>query len=125
MVNIANSPQILEIGCGTGKRPGAIGWGINPLTLRSPWAFIDPAHRRYFSVDSFGSCDPGDPISRNYPYWSARFRPEQGIFNENIPTIIGKGLIKWLSNRWSGRYERLLGHIFTLDDQSFYLRVIK
>jgi SAM-dependent methyltransferase len=93
--------------------------------FRSRWAFIDPTHRHYFTVDSFSYFDPDSPISRVYPYSLVRFRIERIIFNENIPTRMGKWLIKWFANRWPNRYERFLGHIFPLDDLSFYLRVIK
>jgi len=178
-----HSPKILDLGCGTRKRPGAIGLDINPQCnadiihdlsrfpypfednsfsevyvdnvlehlddvirtmeelhricldgalvkvivpyFRSHWAFIDPTHRRYFTVDSFAYFDPDSPISLIYPYSRARFSPQQVVFNENIPTRMGKGLVKWLANRWPSRYERFLGHLVPLDDLTFYLRVVK
>lgn len=178
-----NIPTILDLGCGTRKRPGAIGLDINPLSnadvihdlasfpypfgdnsfeeiyvdnvlehlddvirtmeelhrisldgamvkiivpyFRSRWAFIDPTHRRYFTVDSFAYFDPNSPISRIYPYSPARFTPEKVIFNENIPSGIGKRVVKWLANRWPSRYERFLGHLVPMDDLTYYLRVIK
>jgi len=180
---MANNYKILDLGCGTRKRPDAIGLDINPLSnadvihdlskfpypfeedsfdeiyvdnvlehlddvirtmeelhrisrngavvkiivpyFRSRWAFIDPTHRRYFTVDSFAYFDPNSPISRIYPYSPVRFAPEKVIFNENIPTGMGKGIVKWLANHWPSRYERFLGHLCPLDDLTFYLRVVK
>jgi SAM-dependent methyltransferase len=183
MDSMENTPKILDLGCGTRKRPGAIGLDINPLSnadvihdlshfpypfaddsfdevyadnvlehlgdvirtmeelhricrngamvkiivpyFRSRWAFIDPTHCRFFTVDSFAYFDPDSQISRIYPYSPARFRLEKIVFNENIPSRLGKSVVKWLANRWPSRYERFLGHIVPLDDLSFYLRVLK
>jgi hypothetical protein len=93
--------------------------------FRSRWAFIDPTHRHFFTADSFSYFDPANPISQIYPYSSARFSQQKLIFNENIHTGQPKSTIKWIANRWPGRYERYLGHLVPLDDLSFYLRVVK
>lgn len=177
------TPKILDLGCGTRKRLGAIGLDINPLSnadvihdlasfpypfadnsfdevyvdnvlehldnviltmeelhriscdgamvkiivpyFRSRWAFIDPTHRRYFTADSFAYFDPNSAISHIYPYSPVRYIPEKVIFNENIHTGKGKGVVKWIANRWPSRYERFLGHLCPLDDLTFYLRVVK
>lgn len=172
--------NILDLGCGNKKRPGAIGIDINPCTdadvvhdldafpypfedgffdeiyadnvlehladvigvmeelhrickagalvkvivpyFRSRWAFIDPTHRHFFTVDSMSYFDPDHVHSRLYNYSTARFRTERLVFNEAIP---GKPLLKSLANRWPVRYEAKLSQLLPLDDLTFYLRVLK
>lgn len=175
--------EILDLGCGTRKRDGALGLDINPATkadvihdleifpypfednrfreiyvdnvlehlddvvatmeelhriskpgaivkiivpyFRARWAFIDPTHKHFFTIDSFAYFDPNSPISKIYPYSEARFTPENIIFNENIITRPLMSIIKVLGNKWPSRYERFLSHIFPLDDLTFYLKVVK
>lgn len=175
--------KILDFGCGTRKRKGAIGIDINPRTqadvihdlqkfpypfndnrfeevyvdnviehledvvrtmeeihriledrglvkiivpyFRSRWAFIDPTHKHFFTSDSFAYFDPASPISKTYPYSTAQFSVERVVFNEGIPSGLGKGLFKWLANKWPNRYERFLAHLVPMDSLTFYLRALK
>lgn len=172
--------NILDLGCGNKKRPGAIGIDINPDTdadvvhdldvfpypfedshfdevyadnvlehlsdvigtmeelhrickpgalvkvivpyFRSRWAFIDPTHRHFFTVDSMSYFDPEHVHSRLYNYSKARFRTEGIVFNE---TIQARRLLARFANRWPLRYEVRLSHLMPLDDLTFYLRVVK
>lgn len=175
--------MVLDLGCGTRKRPGSIGIDINPLGqadvihdlrqfpypfendtfdeiyadnviehlddviatmeelhrisksgalvkvivpyFRARWAYIDPTHKHFFTVDSFAYFDPEHIISKIYPYSSARLGQEKIVFNESVPVGLLMSLVKAVANRWPGRYERFLGHLLPLDDLSFYLRVLK
>jgi len=105
-------------------KPGALVKIIVPY-FRARWAFVDPTHKHFFTTESFAYFDPDHPVSSIYPYSKARFRPEKIIFNENIPTGKGMSIIKKIANRWRWRYEKYLGHLFPLDDLSFYLIVVK
>ncbi len=175
--------DILDVGCGTSKRPGAIGIDVNPRCgadvihdlnafpypfpddsfdeiyadnvvehlddvvrvmeelhriarpgalvkvivpyFRSRWAFIDPTHRHFFTVDSFAYFDPGNPVRERYRYSDAAFQVEGVVFNETIPMRPLKRLIKRFADRQPQRYEYRLAHHCPLDDLSFYLRAVK
>ena len=93
--------------------------------FRSLWAFIDPTHRHFFSVDSFSYYDPAHENSRLYNYSTARFQIERVVFNETIRRGPVTALVKSLANRWPGHYELYLSHLYPLDDLSFYLRTLK
>lgn len=93
--------------------------------FRSLWAYIDPTHRHFFTVDSFTYYDPAHENSRLYNYSTARFRIERVVLNENINRGFITGLVKALANRWPGHYELYLSHLCPLDDITYYLRTIK
>ena len=102
-------------------RPGGLAKVIVPY-FRSTWAFIDPTHRHFFSVDSFAYFDPSHPICARYDYTRVRFKLEKCVFNENLPNSWMRQLVVDFANRWPGRYEHYLGHLYPLDDISYYLR---
>lgn len=105
-------------------RPGALVKVIVPY-FRSNWAFIDPTHRRFFTVDSFSYFDGEHVHSRLYNYSKARFRLERVVFNEGVRRGPLAGLVVRLANRWPHRYEAYMSHLFPLDCLSFYLRTLK
>lgn len=90
--------------------------------FRSRWAFIDPTHKTFYTVDSFAYFDQNHPISSQYDYTDTRFKVIKRVFNEEIssPNIFKKALIK-LANKYPNRYENVLSSIFPLDDITFYL----
>lgn len=90
--------------------------------FRSPWAFIDPTHRHFFTVDSFAYFDPDHIICVRYDYSLARFKPEKIVFNETLATRWTKGIVLMVANHWPRRYEYYFSHYYPLDDISFYLR---
>ena len=106
------------------SKPGGLVKVIVPY-FRSRWAFVDPTHRHFFTVDSFAYFDPDHIIGKTYPYSLARFKQDKIIFNENIPVCAAMGLIKKLANRWQSRYERFLSHLIPLDDLTYYLLTVK
>jgi SAM-dependent methyltransferase len=175
--------KILDLGCGTRKRAGAVGIDNNPKTaadvihdlnsfpypfeasgfdeiyadnvlehlddpikvmeeiyrigklgaliridvpyFRARWAYIDPTHSHFFTVDSFSYFDPTHVHNKLFPYSEARFRVERVVFNEKIKTRGLMGLIKRLANLKPSLYEKRLGHLLPLDELTFFLRIIK
>ena len=93
--------------------------------FRSLYAFIDPTHKHFFTVDSFAYFDPRHIICQRYDYTHARFFVERIIFNETLETQqyhwIKKFIIK-LANKNPNRYEYYLSHLYPLDDISYYLK---
>jgi SAM-dependent methyltransferase len=73
--------------------------------FRSRWAFIDPTHKTFYTVDSFAYLDQNHPISSQYDYTDTRFKVIKRVFNEEIssPNIFKKALIK-LANKYPNRY---------------------
>ena len=93
--------------------------------FRSVWAFIDPTHRHFFTVDSFAFYDPEHLICQRYDYVKTRFKVEAVIFNESLPTSRWiKKIITKLANKWPHKYEYYFSHFFPLDDITYYLRKI-
>lgn len=104
-------------------RPGGLVKVIVPY-FRSNWAFIDPTHRHFFTVDSFAYFDPDHVFATQYDYTKARFKTERIVFNETLPNKWTMKLVAALANRFPGHYEHYLSHFYPLDDISFYLRRI-
>jgi predicted SAM-dependent methyltransferase len=90
--------------------------------FRSLWAFIDPTHKHYFTVESFSYFDPDHIICTRYDYTFARFKTEKIVFNETLANRWTKKIMLKLANRWPVRYEYYLSHLYPLDDISYYLR---
>jgi len=95
--------------------------------FRSVWAFIDPTHKTFFTVDSFAYYDPSHIICQRYDYVDTRFKVNKIVFNETLPTSkihwIKKLVVK-IANKWPNKYETYLSHFFPLDDITYYLRKI-
>lgn len=93
--------------------------------FRAKWAFIDPTHKHFFTTESFTYFEPDHPHSKLYNYSRARFSVEKVVFNETIRRGVITAAVKAIANAWPHRYERFLGHLYPLDELTFYLRVIK
>jgi SAM-dependent methyltransferase len=102
-------------------KPGGLAKVIVPY-FRSRWAFIDPTHRHFFTVNSFDFFDPGSQICTRYDYTLARFRVERVVFNETLPNAWTRQRVVNLANRRPAHYEHYLSQFYPLDDISFYLR---
>jgi SAM-dependent methyltransferase len=125
--HLENLPQVMEELYRIAK-PDSTLKVIVPY-FRARWAFVDPTHRHFFTVDSFGYFDPSHAFNQLYPYSKATFAIEKIVFNEKI---IERGLLKLFrillkafANKWPSRYEAYLSHLFPLDELTFYLRTIK
>lgn len=92
--------------------------------FRSLWAFIDPTHKHFFTVESFAYFDPDHIICTRYDYTSARFKTKKIVFNETLENRWTKKIAIKLANRWPSRYEYYFSHFYPLDDITFYLRKI-
>jgi len=106
------------------SKPGGLVKIIVPY-FRAHWAYIDPTHKHFFTVDSFTYFDGAHVHSKLYNYSKARFRLEGLVFNEGVERALPARLMTKLANAWPGRYERFLSHLFPLDCMSFYLRTEK
>lgn len=89
--------------------------------FRSRWAFIDPTHLTFYTVNSFAYYDPSNPICARYDYTSARFMVKKIVFNETLPGGWFKKIIIRLANKHPNGYEAYLSHIYPLDDITYYL----
>jgi ubiquinone/menaquinone biosynthesis C-methylase UbiE len=90
--------------------------------FRSLWAFIDPTHKHFFTVDSFAYFDPRHIICQRYDYSTARFYVEKIVFNETLAARLLKKIIVRLANKYPNRYESYLSHLYPLDDITYYLK---
>ncbi len=110
------------------SKPNGVVKIITPY-FRARWAFIDPTHKHFFSIDSFSYFDPGHVHNKLYNYSHARFRIEKIIFNEDIVRrglmAVFFSLLRVFANRFPLYYEAYVGHIFPLDNLTFHLRTIK
>jgi predicted SAM-dependent methyltransferase len=102
-------------------KPGGTVKVIVPY-FRSLWAFIDPTHRHFFTVNSFAFYDPTHVICQRYDYTLARFKTEKILFNETLKSSLFKHIMVLIANRWPWRYEYHLSHLYPLDDITYYLR---
>jgi SAM-dependent methyltransferase len=105
------------------------GGGVKVIVpyFRSVWAYIDPTHKTFFTVDSFAYYDPTHVICQRYDYVATRFKVDRVVFNETLPTRwfkVFKRLIIFIANKFPIKYEIYLSHIFPLDDITYYLRKI-
>ena len=92
--------------------------------FRSYWAFIDPTHKTFYTVDSFAYYDPRHIICQRYDYTPARFLVEKIVFNETLQNRWTKKLMIKLANKYPNRYETYLSHLYPLDDITYYLTKI-
>lgn len=90
--------------------------------FRSRWAFIDPTHKTFYTVNSFAYYDPNHIICQRYDYTDARFKIENICFNDgHINDGLLKKIIIKIANAWPDRYERYLSNIIPLDEISYTL----
>lgn len=93
--------------------------------FRSKWAFIDPTHRHYFTVESFAYFDPDHIICKLYRYSNVRFKVEKVIFNDGLKNGMVKSALVTIANKWPARYEHYLSHLLPLDQLTFNLVNLK
>ena len=91
--------------------------------FRSVWAFIDPTHKTFYTVDSFAYYDPDHIICQRYDYVDTRFKVNKVVFNETLNDRgwINKFIIK-LANKYQHRNESYISHLYPLDDITYYLK---
>ena len=109
-------------------QPGARVEIIVPY-FRSRWAFADPTHASFFSVNSFSYLDVAHPHFERYAYSRCGFVMERRVFNRGL-TFSGvlKRPIQFvtrLANRFPEHYEAYFSQLWPLDQISFLLRVKK
>ena len=97
--------------------------------FRSRYAFIDPTHKHYFTVESFTYFDPSHIHHTLYNYSKCLFKTIKIVFDEDLPN---KGLKEifitpflHFCNKYPAFYEHHLSHLIPLDELTFYLETIK
>lgn len=97
--------------------------------FRSRYAYIDPTHRHYFTVDSFSYFDPNHIHHTLYNYSECIFETTKIVFDENLPNRGISGIVKELAlhfcNKYPRFYEQHMSHFYPLDQLTFYLTTIK
>ena len=93
--------------------------------FRSKWAFTDPTHKTFYTVDSFAYYDPDHEICKRYDYIDTRFKVLKIVFNEGLEkgSLLSRFIV-WLANINPHRYETYLSHLYPLDQISFHLKKI-
>jgi len=89
--------------------------------FRSVWAFIDPTHKTFFTVDYFMYFDPDNFYFKNLEYSRATFKVNNIIFNEGLKNSFLKKILTLFANKYKRFYEYNLSHIFPLDSITYYL----
>jgi predicted SAM-dependent methyltransferase len=94
--------------------------------FRSRYAYIDPTHKHFFTVDSFTYYDPSHIHHTLYNYSKCLFKTTGRYFDIGFPSEnILKRFVKDLCNRQPRLYEHYFSHLFPLDELTFYLETIK
>lgn len=90
--------------------------------FRSPYAFIDPTHRTFYSIYSFDFYIKGTKIYDRYKYTDIEFKLQKRLFDYELgnPGLLKKLLIN-LANRYPSYYEFYFSHIIPLHQLSFCL----
>ena len=111
--------EVYRISCNNGSVK------VDVPYFRSLWAFMDPTHKHYFTVDAFSYFDPSSDVYKQYDYTLSKFKVENIVFNEGLPGRPFKKIMAKIANKWPRQYEVYLSHLFPLDSISYYLKTIK
>jgi len=96
--------------------------------FRSRYAFLDPTHRHFFTVESFTYFQPGHPHHVLFNYSECMFETTKIVFDENLFSGIRHpfhSALKGFCDHYPAWYEHHLSHLFPLDELTFYIRTIK
>lgn len=97
--------------------------------FRSLYAFIDPTHVNFFSVQWFNYFDPKHEFQQRYQYSKATFNIDKLTFDREAVerNTIGffKKIILWGATKQPNFYERKISHLYPLNSLTFYLTVLK
>ena len=101
-------------------KPGA---GIKIIVpyFRSIWAYIDPTHKTFYTVNSLSYFDPRHSLCTRYDYSSSRFFVNKITFNNGFKSGFLKSMVVKCANLSPERYERFFSHLLPLDDITFDL----
>lgn len=89
--------------------------------FRSVWAFIDPNHLHFFTVESFAYDNPCHPICNRYEYTQTRFFVDKITFKLGSDNRFFKRPIIRLANCFPNKYEYYFSHLFPFDDMTYDL----
>lgn len=95
--------------------------------FRSFYAYIDPTHRNFFSVEYFNYFDPAHAFCQKYQYSKVRFGVRKIEFDREWKgkmRLTHRMLVR-LAERYPSGYEAKLSHMFPLNSLTFQLEVLK
>lgn len=94
--------------------------------FRGRYAFIDPTHRNFFSVDWFQYFDPRHIFHQRYAYTSATFQVDKIEFDREFTNagFIRSQFVK-LANKKAVWYEEKISHLVPMNSLTFYLTTVK
>ena len=92
--------------------------------FRSRWAFIDPTHKHFFTVDSFAYFDPTSVIHERFGLSDVKFEVISVAFNIGLGGSIVRRLVSKFANSQVGIYERWISIFYPLDELTFVLKPI-
>jgi len=95
--------------------------------FRSFYAFVDPTHCNFFSVEYFNYFDPTHPFCRKYKYGKVHFVIKKIEFDREWKghmSFFHRLLVRFAEKNPS-RYEAKLSHFFPLNSLTFHLEVLK
>ena len=92
--------------------------------FQSPYAFIHPNIKSFFTIRTFEYFDPNSEIFKRYKYSESTFQLVKLNFNEGFKSGLTKTTIRYLANKHPSFYERFLSHLIPLDSVTFYLKKI-
>ena len=104
-------------------KPGGVCKVIVPY-FRSRYAFIDPTHKKFFTIDSFIYFDPDNFYFKHVAYTKAKFKLIKLVFNENLKNSLFEKFLSNFAQKHPYFYENYLSHLIPLDDISYYLKKI-
>jgi len=90
--------------------------------FRSKYAFCDPTHKKFFTLESFRYFDKDDDVFKTYKYSKSKFKIYKVEFNKDIKkNFFVNFLCKFaIKHKWF--YESFLSHLFPLSEVTFYLK---
>ena len=98
---------------------------ISAPYFRSPYAFIHPNIKTFFTVKTFEYFDPNSELFKKYKYTSSTFQLTKLKFNEGFNSGVVKSITRYIANKNPDLYERFLSQFIPLDAINFYLKKIK
>jgi predicted SAM-dependent methyltransferase len=94
--------------------------------FRSFYAYIDPTHKNFFSMNWFNYFDPTHIFCQKYQYSKAAFQISKIEINrEDINKSIFSKILIYYAKKKPTSYELRLSHLFPLNSLTFHLKVIK
>lgn len=93
--------------------------------FRSKWAYIDPTHKHFFTLDSMNYFVDGHEFHKRYKFTNCKFAMERKAFNENLNRTLFQKMLIPFATKYKKFYENSLSPIWPLEILTYHMRVIK